>query len=146
MNKNRMLIIVLALAALLASPAIAESYTIENVDGVASATQADNPAFADAGLRGWTLQNFSFAGVDWFVFKLAGLAAVYPFHSGPDEWIGYVLEGAGQCRLGDANNNQKGTVAFKKGDFLLFKGDTVHSWLNGPNETQILFLKATPKQ
>jgi quercetin dioxygenase-like cupin family protein len=35
-------------------------------------------------------------------------------------------------------------VNFKKGDFLFFGKDTVHAWKNGPKETQILFLKATP--
>ena len=143
---KRGLIVAAVLALLALSPLVSETYTIENIDGVATATVSDNAAFADAGLRGWTVQNFAFAGVDWFIFKLEALAAVYPFHSGPDSWIGYVLEGAGQCRLGDANNNQKGTVAFKKGDYLLFYGDTVHSWLNGPNQTQILFLKASPTE
>jgi hypothetical protein len=144
MKKNRILVMVLVLAAFLASPIFAATFVIENSDGTATSTTKDTPAFGDAGLKGWTVQAFSSAGVDWFVFKLAVGAAMYPFHSGPEEWIGYVLDGSGQLLLGDENKVQKSVVNFKKGDFLLFGGDTVHAWKNGPKETQILFLKATP--
>jgi len=144
MSKTRILILALCLAAILASPLFAATYTIANKDGVAVSATSDNPAFADAGLKGWTVQAFSSAGVDWFVFKLAKGADLYPFHASPDEWIGFILEGSGQVLLGDAANVQKGAVTFKKGDFLMFGADTVHAWKNGPAETQILFLKATP--
>ena len=146
MKKTRILILVLSLAAALGSPLFATSYTIESTDGTATATSGENPAFADAGLKGWTVQAFSSAGVDWFIFKLATGAALYPFHKSPDSWIGYILEGSGQLLLGDEGNTQKGVVNFKKGDFLLFGADAVHAWKNGSKETQILFLKATPAQ
>jgi hypothetical protein len=145
MSKTRILILALFLAAaLLASPLFATAYTIVNKDGAAVSTAAPDPAFADAGLKGWTVQAFSSAGVDWFVFKLGTDAALYPFHASPDEWVGFILEGSGQVLLGDASNAQKGVVNFRKGDFLLFGANTVHAWKNGPTETQILFLKATP--
>jgi hypothetical protein len=144
MKKNRVLFIVLVLAALLASPIFAATFVIENSDGTTTSTSKDSPAFADAGLKGWTVQSFSSAGVDWFVFKLGVGAVLYPFHTSPDEWIGFILDGSGQVLLGDENKAQKGVLNFKKGDFLLFGKDTMHAWKNGPKETQILFLKATP--
>jgi hypothetical protein len=146
MKLNRILVLALALAAILSLPVFANTYTIESTDGASSSTSAGNPAFADAGLKGWTVQSFSSAGVDWFIFKLAVGAAPYPFHKSPDEWIGYILDGSGQLVLGDDNNAQTGVINFRKGDYLLFKANAVHSWKNGPKETQILFLKATAAQ
>jgi hypothetical protein len=144
MKKNLVLVLALVLAALVTVPVFATTYAIDDDNGTAVSSTKDTPAFADAGLKGWTVQSFSSAGVDWFVFKLGVGAAQYPFHKSPDAWIGYILDGAGQVLLGDADNAQKGVINFKKGDFLLFGSDTVHSWKNGPKETQILFLKATP--
>ncbi len=143
MRLNRILVLTLALAAALSLPARADTYTIDSVDGASSSTSAPDAAFADAGLKGWTVQSFSSAGVDWFIFKVGPGAAVYPFHKSPDAWIGYILEGAGQLVLGDENNAQTGVVYFKKGDYLLFGANAVHSWKNGPVQTRILFLKGS---
>jgi quercetin dioxygenase-like cupin family protein len=61
------------------------------------------------------------------------------------EWIAYVLEGNGQLLLADAAGKQTGVVNFKKGDYMIFRADTMHGWKGGTAEAQLLFVTPTKK-
>lgn len=112
--------------------------------GASSAGAKDAPAWGDAGTKGWTVSALVDSGVDFYIFKAAP-GAPMAIHKSDVEWIAYVLEGNGQLLLADAAGKQTGVVNFKKGDYMVFRADTMHGWKGGTAEAQILFVTPTKK-
>jgi hypothetical protein len=120
-------------------------YLIEQDSAGASAAGASAaPAWADAGTKGWNLTMLSDIGIDFYIFKAAP-GAPMAIHKSDVEWIAYVLEGNGQLLLADAAGKQTGVVNFKKGDYMIFRADTMHGWKGGTAEAQLLFVTPTKK-
>jgi uncharacterized cupin superfamily protein len=146
--KRKVFTVVLALAAAFglfvaaqgAFCQVGKVYEIYDKDGTSMSKMLPSPAFADAGVKGWTIQALSDAGSDFFIFQ-AEANATMAAHKGPDEWIGYVLEGSVQLQLTDADGAQKSMISLKKGDAMVFRADTMHAWKIGPAKTYMLFVK-----
>lgn len=119
--------------------------TVDNAAGIATGTTAAAPSFgAVEGQDGWSVSLISDegVGVDFYVFAYEANAEVFPIHTGgPDQWIAYVESGSGELLLGGSDGVQKSSVAFKKGDYILFRPDTFHGWKPGKEDTKILFIK-----
>ena len=150
--KKKAIVILLSLALLLAAglqsvtaqrPAL--TYLIEqdsNGGTAAGATAA--PAWVESGVKGWTLTALSDAGVDCYLYKAAP-GQPMAIHKSDVEWLVYVIEGNGQVILSDADSKPTGVVNFKKGDYMIFRANTLHGWKGGTVESQILFVTPTKK-
>ena len=120
-------------------------YVVEQDAAGGSAVGAkDAPAYADAGVKGWLVTGLSDSGVDMYIYKVAP-GQPMAIHKSDVEWVAYVLEGNGQLLLADAAGKQTGVVNFKKGDYLVFRADTMHGWKGGTVEAQMLFVTPTKK-
>jgi quercetin dioxygenase-like cupin family protein len=121
------------------------TYLIElDSAGGSAAGAKDAPGWADIGVDGWSLAALSDAGVDLFIYKVAP-GKPLAIHKSDLEWLAYVLEGNGQLILADAAGKQTGVVEFKKGDFMVFRADTMHGWKGGTAEALMLFVTPTKK-
>jgi quercetin dioxygenase-like cupin family protein len=146
--KRRVFTVVLALTAALglfiaaqgAFCQIGKVYEIYAQDGTSMSKMLPSPAFADAGVKGWTVQALVDAGSEFYIYQVEANAAM-DAHKSPDEWIGYVLEGSVQVKLTDANGAQKSVISLKKGDAMVFRADTMHAYKIGPTKTYMLFVK-----
>ncbi len=116
-------------------------HVIKNTtSGVAESTTSAAPKFSPAE-NGWSAQTLTDAGVDFFIYTVVP-GATLPVHDSPEEWLGYVISGDGV--LGLAGNDKKvtSTVKFSKGDFIVFKPNTMHNWEAG-SDLLLLVLKTT---
>jgi len=150
--KKTMVVLLLSLALLSAAglqsvtaQRAAMTYKIDldsNGGSAAGATAA--PAFAESGVKGWTLSMLSGAGVDCYIYKAAA-GQPLAIHKSDVEWLAYVIEGNGQLILADADGKQTGVVNFKKGDYMIFQANTMHGWKGGTVDSQMLFVTLTKK-
>jgi quercetin dioxygenase-like cupin family protein len=146
--KRKVFSVVLALAAAFGLFFVAQGafcqigkvYVIDQEDGTSVSEMLAKPAFADAGVKGWTIQALVDAGSEFYIYQVEPNAAMAA-HKSPDEWIGYVLEGSMQLQLTDADSAQMSVISLKKGDAAVFRADTMHAWKNGPVKTYMLFVK-----
>ena len=121
------------------------TYLIEQDSAGGSAAGAKGaPAWADAGVKGWTVTALSDAGVDVYMYKVAP-GQPMAIHKSDVEWVAYVLEGDGQLILANAEGKQTSVVNFKKGDYMVFRANTLHGWKGGTAEALMLFVTPTKK-
>lgn len=146
--KRKVFSVVLALAAAFgllfaaqgAFSQIGKVYLIDQEDGTAVSEVLQTPAFADAGVKGWTIQAIVDSGSEFYIYQVEANATMAA-HKSPDEWIGYVLGGSFQLQLTDENGVQKSVVSLKKGDAMIFRADTMHAWKCGSVKSYMLFVK-----
>lgn len=101
------------------------------------------PAFTPADFPGWSGLSLEDSGVFLFMFDIAPDAVEFPLHTSPDEWLAYVVAGAGELVSGEGETRQLESVPFAAGDFITFRANTPHAWRNGGVASRILFVKRT---
>jgi quercetin dioxygenase-like cupin family protein len=120
----------------------AKLHIIKNqADGVADSSTTSAPQFVDGGQFGWSMQMLMDAGVDFFIFSVVP-GAKFPMHDSPEEWLGYVISGNGELTLGGKDKKVTSTVKFSKGDYIVFKPNTMHGWKGG-SDLLLLVVKTT---
>jgi quercetin dioxygenase-like cupin family protein len=65
----------------------------------------------------------------------------FPIHTSEDEWLAYVVSGAGTLYAGTSEMERTEGIEYQAGDFITFEADTPHGWKNGSAESRILFAK-----
>jgi quercetin dioxygenase-like cupin family protein len=123
----------------------AKLHVIKNrMDGVAESSTTVAPKFVDGGQFGWSMQMLTDAGIDFFIFSVVP-GATFPVHDSHEEWLGYVISGNGELTLGGQDKKVTSTVKFSKGDYIVFKPNTMHGWKGG-SDLLLLVVKTTNKK
>ncbi|WP_096086324.1 cupin domain-containing protein [Agaribacterium haliotis] len=110
--------------------------------GASVLAQQNAPEFSSADFpEGWSGAGLEASGVFMFVLKLEEGAAEFDIHASEDQWLAYVVSGAGTLFAGTAENVKTEGMAYEAGDFITFEANTPHGWLGDGNESRLLFVK-----
>ncbi|QKX17569.1 cupin domain-containing protein [Microbulbifer sp. YPW1] len=109
--------------------------TIETVDA---------PDFTShENMSGWKARAVEDAGIFMFQFEIDPGAVEYPIHTSDEAWLAYVVSGHGTLYAGDAGENRTEGITYGAGDFITFKPNTPHGWVNGDDKSLILLAKVS---
>lgn len=116
--------------------------TMFNQQGASYLSKQCAPEFSNLDFpAGWQGQALEDSGVFMFLFRVSADAVEFPIHTSEDEWLAYVVGGAGTLFSGTADLEKTEGMSYQAGDFITFAADTPHGWLNGGAESRILFVK-----
>lgn len=108
--------------------------------GASAIENSDAPEFTShENMPGWKSRAVEDSGIFMFQFEIEPGAAEYPIHTSDEAWLAYVASGHGTLYSGDEGENRTEGVQYQAGDFITFKPNTPHGWLNG-NEKSILVI------
>jgi quercetin dioxygenase-like cupin family protein len=88
----------------------------------------------------WMHSMHTAGGIEMHTFEAAP-SATFEGHKAPGEWIGIVVEGDGKLLLTDDEGRVRSELAFAKGDVFVFKSNTMHGWIAGPQGAKTVFMR-----
>ncbi|MCQ3830399.1 cupin domain-containing protein [Microbulbifer elongatus] len=110
--------------------------------GASGIETTDAPEFTShENMPGWKARAVEDAGIFMFQFEIEPGAVEYPIHTSDEAWLAFVASGHGTLYAGDAEENRTEGVRYQAGDFITFKPNTPHGWLNGNEKSLILIVK-----
>ena len=110
--------------------------------GASAIETIDAPEFTShENMPGWKARAMEDAGIFMFQFEIEPGAVEYPIHTSDEAWLAYVASGQGTLYAGDAGENRTEGVQYQEGDFITFKPNTPHGWLNGNEESILVIVK-----
>jgi quercetin dioxygenase-like cupin family protein len=92
--------------------------------------------------KGWLSSVHQAGGMQLFTFKVAP-GATFEGHKAPGDWFGMVVEGSGTLTTTDDAGKTCQEIPVSKGDLFVFKTDTMHGWLAGPEGMSTVFIVET---
>jgi len=113
-------------------------YLVQSSSGALMHTTEAMPEF-EANAPGWQARWVDANGIKVHMVK-GEPGASYPIHDA-GAWIAYVFAGPGTLLLEDTETGTISRVPYRAGDVFYFGPDTPHGWENGPEPTEMVFMK-----
>jgi len=89
--------------------------------------------------KDWMHSLHQAGGMDLHTFK-ASPGATFEVHKASGEWLGVVVAGSGTLLIGDDAGKIRQEIPISNGDVFVFKSDTMHGWLAGPEGMSTVFI------
>ncbi|WP_078086133.1 cupin domain-containing protein [Microbulbifer mangrovi] len=111
-------------------------------EGASTIETVEAPDFTShENMPGWKARSVDDAGIFMFQFSIEPGAVEYPIHTSDEAWLAYVASGYGTLFAGDTEENRTEGADYQAGDFITFKPNTPHGWLNGDSPSVIVLTK-----
>ncbi|HEY8567946.1 cupin domain-containing protein [Microbulbifer sp.] len=121
---------------------MSKHYIMFEHQGASAIEATEAPDFTShENMPGWKARAVEDAGTFMFQFEIEPYAVEYPIHTSDEAWLAYVVSGHGILYAGDAEEKRTEGVNYSAGDFITFRPNTPHGWMNGNDKSVILFTK-----
>ena len=115
-------------------------HLVQNSSGAVVHTAEAMPGFRAGDVPGWQARWVDANGIRVHIGK-GEPGASFPIHN-TGAWIAYVVAGPGTLLLKDTKTGTISRVSYRAGDVFYFGPDTPHGWENGPEPSEMVFVKA----